>query len=504
LKLFQNPKNSMPARITLDVTHGAMLGKSFQFAEHDTFVFGRASDCHIQMPEADNTVSRHHFLLEANPPDARVRDLGSLNGTYVNSTKIGARKKGETPEQGAQQRHPEVDLKDGDKIKVGETTLLVRIHAPAECGQCGAEIPEPEKHRYEWGTGYLCGQCRVKLPDKAKSAPKPEAARCGKCGKEVAAEIGQGRRGDYVCAACRAKAVKDPWLALEALLQKAQLKRNGEPVPAVEGYEIIRQLGVGGYGAVYLARRKKDGSPVAVKVMLAKVAVSEHARKKFLHEMEILKSLRHANIVSLLESGAIGSAFYFVMEYCDAGDVADLIIRRGGRVPLDEATRIMLQALDGLAYAHGKGIVHRDLKPGNLLLVGNRADRKVKISDFGLAKNFEQAGFSGMTLTGHFAGTPLYMPREQVLNFKHVKPVSDVWSMAATFYRMLTGQTPRDFPKDVDPLSVVLDGKVIPIRKRDSNIPKPLAAVVDRALEVKPKSRFQDAREMKEALVKAL
>jgi len=288
------------------------------------------------------------------------------------------------------------------------------------------------------------------------------------------------------------------------MLEKARLKRNGEPAPAIEGYEIVRQLGIGGYGAVYLARRKKDGLLAAVKVMLARVAVQESSRKAFLHEMGLLESLRHPNIVPLLEHGALGNAFYFVMEYCDAGDVADLITRRGGRVPLGEATAIMLQALDGLACAHRKGIVHRDLKPGNLLLAGNRANRVVKVSDFGLAKNFEQAGLSGMTLTGHFAGTPLFMPREQVLNFKRVKPVSDVWSIAATFYYMLTGVSPRQSPKGVDPLLAVLGGEVVPIRQIDRGIPKALAAVIDRALAVDHKKRFQGAAELRDALAKAV
>lgn len=296
--------------------------------------------------------------------------------------------------------------------------------------------------------------------------------------------------------------VRPPLAGREAGLPIAIDERP--PVTAIEGYEILRQLGIGANGAVYQARRKKDTAIVAVKVMLARVAGSENARKKFLHEMELLKSLRHANIVSLLESGAIGSAFYFVMEFCDAGDLTDLMSRRGGRVPLDEATGIMLQALDGLAYAHGKGIVHRDLKPGNLLLAGSRVNRKIKVSDFGLAKNFEQTGFSGMTLTGQFAGTPPFMPREQVLNFKHVKPVSDVWSMAATFYSMLTGQPPRDRPAGVDPMSVVLDGIAVPIRQRDRNIPKPLAEVIDRALAINKKERYQDASEFKTALAKAL
>ena len=493
----------MSANIKLEVVKGPMRAKKFLFEEHDTFVFGRELDCHACLPE-DSCVSRHHFLLEVNPPDACIRDLGSMNGTYVNGRKIGGRKKGETPEQGARQQYPEIHLNGGDEIKVGETILMLRVHAPAFCCQCGSEIAEAEKEKWALAANSsLCGSCREKQVHKAKRTPKPAPVLCSKCGKDVTGEIGQRQGGDHVCPECRAKAANDPWRALQGLLDKARLKRNGDPAPAIEGYEIVRQLGIGGYGAVYLARRKKDGLLVAVKVMLARVAVQESLRKAFLHEMGVLKSLRHPNIVPLVEHGALGSAFYFVMEYCDAGDVADLVVRRGGRVALAEATAIMLQALDGLAYAHAKGIVHRDLKPGNLLLAGNRANRVVKVSDFGLAKNFEQAGLSGMTLTGHLAGTPLFMPREQVLNFKRVKPVSDVWSIAATFYFMLTGVPPRECPKGVDPLAAVLGGDVVPIRQIAPEIPKPLAAVIDRALTVDHKKRFQDATELRGALAKS-
>lgn len=477
-----------------------MAGKSFVFHEHDTFVLGRALDCHGCLQD-DDAVSRHHFLLEVNPPNACIRDLGSLNGTHVNGRKIGGRSKGETPEQGAHRQYPEVDLKHGDEIRVGQMTMLVQVEVPVACGECGAEIPEAEKVKWAIAENrFICGSCREKQGRQPKPATKAARAVCLRCGKEVGKEIGQGKPDHYFCAACRAKLEKDPWQALEALVEKARLKRNGEPAPAIEGYEIIRQLGVGGYGAVYLARRKRDSVLVAVKVMLARVAVQESSRNAFLHEMEIMKSLRHRNIVSLMEHGAIGGAFYFVMEYCDAGDVADLIGRRRGRVPLTEATGIMLQALEGLAYAHSNGIVHRDLKPGNLLLTGSRSSRVVKVSDFGLAKNFEQAGLSGMTLTGRFAGTPVFMPREQVLNYKRVKPVSDVWSFAATFYLMLTGVPPRESPGGVDPLVVVLGGKVIPVLGRDHSIPKPLAKVLDRALATDQKHRFQNAGELRDAL----
>lgn len=325
-----------------------------------------------------------------------------------------------------------------------------------------------------------------------------------KCGRRFTGGIGRMPDENGLCGDCREKANHDPWQALAALLAKGRVKRNGEPVPSIEGYDVVHQLGAGGCGAVYLALRKSDGLRVAVKVLLARVATQEKSKKKFLQEMELLSSLRHPNIVSFFDQGSVGGAFYFVMEFCDAGSLADLIKRRGGKVPLDEAKPIMLQALDGLAFAHARGVVHRDLKPGNILLVGRKVDRKAKVSDFGLAKSFEQAGLSGLTLTGTFAGTPYYMPREQVVNFKHVKPVSDVWSIAATFYSLLTGWLPRDFPEGKDPLLVVLDGDVIPIRKRDASIPKALAAAIDHALAVNQKIRFQDATEFRDALAKAV
>ena len=295
-------------------------------------------------------------------------------------------------------------------------------------------------------------------------------------------------------------------------------------MPDINGYELEKKLGEGGFGAVYRARRKKDGQQMALKIMLAKVAVSNDARQKFLREVEVMKDLLHRNIVALLDHGSAGSAFYFIMELCEGGSVADLMKEHGGKLSLAQATPIMRDCLEGLAHAHGKGFVHRDLKPQNILLakaparnpaftrpgppeggtpnqLPPRASEWIaKIGDFGMAKSFQQAGLSGMTVTGNYAGTPGFMPREQVINFRQVKPVTDVWSLGATFYCMLTGQIPRDFPRGVDPMEVVLGGKIVPIRERDASISKKLAAVIDHSLVVNPKERFQDATEFRKAL----
>ena len=109
-------------------------------------------------------------------------------------------------------------------------------------------------------------------------------------------------------------------------------------------------------GVVYLARHRKDGQQVALKVMLSKVAVNDQARKLFLREMEATRALRHQHIVEFLDDGAQGSLFYFLLEFCEGGNVAHLMERRGGRLSLEEAGPILLQALEGLAFAHERDL----------------------------------------------------------------------------------------------------------------------------------------------------
>ena len=194
--------------------------------------------------------------------------------------------------------------------------------------------------------------------------------------------------------------------------------------------------------------------------------------------------------------------------------------QRGGRLSIDEAVEITLQALDGLEYAHhaevpqvrlddgtfgrGEGLVHRDLKPHNLFLSGSGRSRRALIGDFGLAKAFDLAGLSGLTCTGVMAGTPKFMPRPQIREFKYAKPDVDVWAMAATLYFMLTGQFTRDFPPKKEPFNIILSTDAVPIHKRDSSIPPKFAEVIDAALIDQPSIPFKSAADFKRALENAL
>jgi serine/threonine protein kinase len=269
------------------------------------------------------------------------------------------------------------------------------------------------------------------------------------------------------------------------------------------GYRLERLLGKGGMGTVYLARRQPDGRQVALKVMLSQVLVDELARAGFHREVEVTRSLQHPNIVALFDHGSEGDRFYFAMEFCAGGSVDGLLRQRGAPLDLGLAGRIALEALAGLAFAHEWGFIHRDVKPENILL-SDASGAGVKVTDFGLAKSFQQAGLSGLTATGMVGGTLYFMPREQLTNFRQTRPASDVWSLGATLYYLLTLQYARDFGPSQDPLAVILRGGVVPIRDRDPGVPEEVAAVIDRALADDLNNRYATAAEFRAALAAVL
>ena len=466
----------MPANVTLSVTEGQLRGQEFVFDERTTCILGKVEGCHPRLPrDADHQmVSRHHCLFDINPPDIRVRDFGSLNGTWVNGAVIGRREKGMTAEQGSQMAFSEHDLKDGDELRLGKTVLRVKVFVPTHCSECSAEISEEEKARAEWSSGvFRCETCQ-KTVTRTVLPVFHKAKICVQCRCDVSAEMGVGRSGEFVCAACQ----KNPLALARMLLELA--KAGNQNLHAIQGYTLLKEIGRGGMGAVYLARNDKTNEQVALKVMLPRVAANEKAKQTFLREAENTQALHHPNVVELRDVGCFQGTFYFTLGFCDGGSVDQLVKQQGGRLSIEEATQITLQALDGLEYAHnaelpqvrlsdgtfgrGQGLVHRDLKPHNLFLSGSGRARRAMVGDFGLAKAFDLAGLSGQTCTGALGGTPVFMPRRQVENFKYAKPDIDVWAMAATLYFMLTGQFTRDFPKGKEPFNIILSTNAVPIR----------------------------------------
>jgi len=250
--------------------------------------------------------------------------------------------------------------------------------------------------------------------------------------------------------------------------------------------------------------------------MLPAVLAAQESIDKFLREAENTKALNHPHVVQLKEAGYSEDTFFFTLEYCEGGSLADFISRRSGKLDLETAIPIIKQVLEGLVYAHnaylpevkladsrvntGRGLVHRDLKPSNILLTNIDSFPMAKIADYGLSKSFDLAGLSGLTVTGTAAGTPYFMPRQQVTDFKYALPEVDVWAAAAVLYYLLAGTYPRNFDAKPEPWLVILQTNAVPILERNPSLPKDLAEVIDLALIDKPQIHFKTAAEFLQAL----
>ncbi len=464
----------MSAKVTLTVTQGSLKGRQFIFEDRTTCLIGRSSDCQLKLPndELHRTISRYHCLLDINPPDIRVRDFGSKNGTYINDQKIGQRRQNQTAKEGVKMTFPEHDLKEGDGIKIGKTVFEISIEG----------VREGDKSDF------------TNFPNKSSS---------------MGATLVEGSPATWE--------KSDFQDRIKNLIQQA--KRGEINLLSLRDYTILKVLGQGKSSEVYLALDDRSGELVAIKMMLPQVIVSQRAREEFMREAENTKTLNHPNIVKLKDEGYFNGAFFFTLEYCHGGSVLDLMKQRGGKLSCDEAVPIILQALDGLEYAHnaeipylkkedgtlrkGRGFVHGQIKPDNIFLANVSGSPQVKIADYGLAKAFDLAGLSGQTMSGDTAGIPIFVPRQQVINFNYSKPEIDVWAMAATAYNMLTGTYPRDFTNK-DPFLVVLQTNTVPIREREPSIPKEIAEVIDLALRDTPEIYFKTAADFKLALLKVI
>ena len=253
------------------------------------------------------------------------------------------------------------------------------------------------------------------------------------------------------------------------------------------GYEVIRELGRGGMGIVYLARQVALDRPVALKMILAGSHAGPQELARFRAEAEAIAQLRHPNIVQVHEVGTVADRPYFTLEFCEGGSLHQKLA--GSPVEPAGAARIAEAVARGVHAAHEKGIVHRDLKPQNVLL---SADGVPKVTDFGLAKRAGSG--SDLTQSGAVMGTPSYMAPEQAAGRgKEVGPAADVYALGAVLYELLTGRPPFRAATPVETLRQVLSDEPPRPRQLNPQVPVDLETIATKCLQKDPARRYPSA-----------
>ncbi|HUT94002.1 MAG TPA: SUMF1/EgtB/PvdO family nonheme iron enzyme [Thermoguttaceae bacterium] len=264
-------------------------------------------------------------------------------------------------------------------------------------------------------------------------------------------------------------------------------------------YTVLDKIGQGGMGIVLKAQHRRMKRLVAVKMLPAAALKNKEAVSRFYREVEAAARLTHPNIVTAYDAREHAGTHYLVMEYVEGKDLAELVAERGP-LPVGQAVNCVIQAAQGLEYAHKQGIIHRDIKPSNLLL-----DREgtVKILDMGLARIFEGDGATGsdrLTGSGQVMGTCDYMAPEQAEDTHGADHRADVYSLGCTLYRLLTGEKPYQGDTMIQILMAHRAAEIPSARDVRSDVPEAVDGVCRKMMAKKPEDRYQSMTEVLAAL----
>jgi serine/threonine-protein kinase len=272
----------------------------------------------------------------------------------------------------------------------------------------------------------------------------------------------------------------------ESLEKKVKDQQAG--VTQLGPYKLVKKIGEGGMGAVYLAADPASGRNVAVKVLPRHFGTNAEFVKRFKREADAATKLKHPNIIGAFATGEDLGYHYYVMEYCD-GQPLDALIVAEKQLAVDRAVGLVLQAARGLKYAHDQGIIHRDIKPSNIFVTH---DGTARILDLGLSKDLGDSAMSFKTVTGAVLGTPHYISPEQAQGEKNVDGRSDIYSLGATLYHLLTGQTPFDGATALEILSKHVNTILPNPQDLREEIPDPVVHVLERMMAKEPADRYRD------------
>ena len=257
-------------------------------------------------------------------------------------------------------------------------------------------------------------------------------------------------------------------------------------------YQVIKELGRGGMGQVYLAYDPQLEHQVALKMLLPKENINPKDEKRFLREATATAKLSHPHIVKVYESGFFDNKCYFSMEFIDGHSLKEVLSSKS--LSQQQLLQIMIEIVKAVSYAHSHGIIHRDLKPDNIIIT---KDLQPKIMDFGLVKLLEDESSGGLTKTGAILGTIFYMAPDQATgDSKNVDQRSDIYSLGAILYEMITGSPPFMTTDVLTFLRRVTSEDPIPPNKVVPGISKKLSFICLKAIQREKEDRYQSTDEL--------
>jgi serine/threonine protein kinase len=266
---------------------------------------------------------------------------------------------------------------------------------------------------------------------------------------------------------------------------------------SLANYQVLRVLGKGGMGTVYLAKHKELGHKVAIKELKPQFARDPLIRSRFQKEASLMSNLSHPGIVALYDYIETNESVYIILEYIEGITLDYYIHSVSGPIPEVRAVEVFSKILDAVAYAHQRGVVHRDLKPANIMIspVGN-----IKVLDFGIAKNIYDKGDEQLTQVGMRMGTIYYMSPEQI-RAQELDQRSDIYSLGICLFEMVAAQNPYIAEtSEFDISQKIVNEPLPPARQFYAKVSERIQKIISKATAKNPSARFQNISEFKQAL----
>ena len=425
--------------LILKCIQGVCAGESFHIERGGCLTVGRSPGAEQRIP--DEHLSRMHCALDFNSGErCKVMDMKSRNGVYLNGNRVEV-----------------AELRQGDRLALGQEVMVA---------------------------AYVLSLNQEPVFEPASNdANRGERRSCEKCGMLITlATLAEGdvreREGRYLCPDC------------------ASIVDFEQDV--FEGHQVLDRIGSGSVGFVYRARHLFTDRVVALKILRLREGISQKSVMRFLREAKTISQLDHPHIISIYDINEYRDGYYLVMEYF-AGRNVQQIIEASGPMPIQDVVNISIQIATALSYAFSKKIVHRDIKPANILY---SHDRVAKLMDFGLAKSLGMSSWHAITREGEGLGTPCYMPPEQVRDARKADQRSDIYSLGATLYHMLSGQFPVQARNYNEFITFILERDPVPLETLRTDAPPDVVAVVRKTMAKNPDHRYSVPEDLLADLLK--